>query len=94
MMKQLPGDLKTVQKSQTPQNTCSKNQGACFFEVAEAPQAAATQMHRAGGPEIDKNPQNPRDTCSKNPGTCFLRSPKRRRQLRHRREGLVRLSKI
>ena len=29
------------------------------------------------------------DTCSKNPGECFFpRSPKRRRQLRHRHTGL------
>jgi len=36
-----------------------------------------------------KIPQNQQNTCSKDPGACFcLRSPKRRRQLRHRRTGL------
>ena len=34
---------------QDPQDTCSKNPGASFSEVAEAPQAAATQTHTAGG---------------------------------------------
>jgi len=44
----LAGDHKITQKTQNPQNTCSKIQGRVFSEVAEAPQAAATQTHRAG----------------------------------------------
>jgi len=53
MMTVLLGDLKIAQKSQNPQNpqdTCSKNPGACFLEVAEVPQAARTQTHGAGRP--------------------------------------------
>jgi len=33
---------------QDPQDACSQNPGVCFSEVAEAPQAAATQTHPAG----------------------------------------------
>ena len=49
----MPRRLKIAQNHKTAQNlpnTGSKNPGACFFEVAEAPQAAATQTHRAGRP--------------------------------------------
>ena len=35
----LPGDLEIAQKSQHPQNTCSKNPGACFFRKKKAPAA-------------------------------------------------------
>jgi len=63
-----------------------------FSEVAEVPQATTTQTHRAWGPlKSTKSQQNQQDTCSTNPGVCvclFLRSPKRRRQLRHRHTGL------
>jgi len=42
--------FKISQKSQNPLNACSKMKGRVFSEVAEAPQAAATQTHRAGRP--------------------------------------------
>ena len=34
-----PGDLEIAKKSQNPQNTCSKNQGAYFVEEKKAPAA-------------------------------------------------------
>jgi len=45
----IPRHLKMAQNRkipQHPQNTCSKNAGACFLR----PQEAATQTHRAGRP--------------------------------------------
>jgi hypothetical protein len=44
-------DPKIDKNRQNPQNTCSKIPGRVFSEVAEAPQAARTQTHRAGRPE-------------------------------------------
>jgi len=67
------GDPKIDENCLNPQDMCSKNPGACFFtELAEAPQAAATQMHRhGGGLEIDKKLQNPQDTCAQNPAEAL-----------------------
>jgi len=50
----------------------NKIQGHLFSEVAEVPQAAATQTHRAWGRlKSTTKLQNPQDTCSKNPGLVF-----------------------
>ena len=66
-----------------------KFQGHVFFEVAEAPQAAATQTHRAWGAlKSLKMTKYARYMLQNSRGAFFLRSPKRRRQLRHRRTGL------
>ena len=46
-------------------------QGRAFSEVAEVPQAVATQTHRAWAPEIVNKWQNPQDACSANPGRVF-----------------------
>ena len=44
------GDPEIVKKLQIHKIHTPKFQGVFFSEVAEAPQAAATQTHRAGGP--------------------------------------------
>ena len=43
-----PGEPEINKKRSNTQNTCSKIPGRAFSEVAEAPQAATTQTHRAG----------------------------------------------
>ena len=45
-----PGEPDINKKRSHTQNTCSKIPGRAFSEVAEAPQAATTQTHRAGRP--------------------------------------------
>ena len=43
-----PGEPEINKKRSNTQNTCFEIPGCVFSEVAEAPQAAATQTHRAG----------------------------------------------
>ena len=43
-----PGQPEINKKQSNTQNVCSKILGCAFSEVAEAPQAAATQTHPAG----------------------------------------------
>ena len=73
-----------IQKMHAP-----KIQGCVFCEGAEEPQAAATQPQRAWGAlESLNNQKITRYRLQSSRGVSFLRSPKRRRQLRHRRTGL------
>jgi len=60
------------------------------FEEAEAPQAAATQPQRVLGTLKSLKTKTSQDACTlqNSRGVLFLRSPIRRRQLRHRRTGL------
>ena len=51
------GAPKTPKGSQRERYMLKKSRGVFFVEVAEAPQAAATQTHRAGRPETGKKGQ-------------------------------------
>ena len=48
-------DPKIDKSRQNPQDTCSKNPGRVFSEVAEAPQAAATRRTGLGDLKPVKN---------------------------------------
>ena len=48
------GTPKSTKNQQTPQDTCSKNPGACFSEVGEAPQAAPHTHTLLGDPKTGK----------------------------------------
>ena len=65
-----------------------KIQGRVFSEVAEAPQEARTQTHMAGAQKSATIYKIHKIHAPKFQGVFFLRSPKRHRQLGHRRTGL------